>query len=162
MRRWLCAGLSVGVLGFPGCDEAADSLFAVSVAVATPEGTSDSCYALRVVNGDGDLVWVKPDVCASRFGSVPGSTIQYIDVCDTTTPDNTVTVWLTKVEFEASVPEAERVFGNPCPVPTDAGADPASWTGGCSITGGCAEDTDTYVQFELDLALPNGSFTPGG
>lgn len=112
-----------------------------------------ACYAMRVDSGvpTDPMVWGETEICADQYGDNQ-ATVTYIGTCNAEAPDHTVTLWLQDLEFDPSVPEAERNYVNPCPVPDDSSGDISTWPGGCTLQATCRENDDVVVEFNLQLA----------
>jgi len=130
-----------------------DRLGFVEVVVhgAPPAGARAVCYAMRVMNGDGVVVWSKPEVCSDEYGDGEGGGIAYVGPCDAKAPANVVTLW------------SASAFGSdgaPLPDPSGPCADghrvgePTTWTGGCSEAVTCVQNADVTTSFDLPTLAP--------
>ena len=81
---FVIVGLALGA-----CGESGEGGAKLSIAVAPLDlpRLTDACYDLAVFNAatpaEGDLVWEKADICASRYGDSQAS-IAYVGTCDAT------------------------------------------------------------------------------
>jgi hypothetical protein len=118
----------------------------IGVNGAPPDGASAVCYAVRVSNGDGLVVWADPAICSNDYGDDEGGSITYVGFCDSRAPDNTLTLWVTS----ALGPDGNTLADpkGPC---TDGAreGDPLTWTGGCAREVTCVENYDVPVLFDL-------------
>ncbi len=126
--------------------QARQGFFDIAVNGAPPDGASAVCYAVRVSNGDGVVVWADPGICSNEYGDGRGGGITYIGQCDDRAPEHVVTLWTTSV-----LDGDGNVLSDP-PGPCTEGnreGDPLTWTGGCAREVTCIENTDVAVPFDL-------------
>lgn len=127
--------------------------FDVFVDADHPEPLGDLCLALRVegVRAPGTdpeaetIAFASERICSSLYGN-HSDAIAFVAPCNADLELNRVTVWVLDVTTDAQ-------WHNPCPAPADAGADPTTWSGGCSLSASCFENVDTPVDLGLDLQV---------
>ncbi len=149
---FVIVGLALGA-----CGESGEGGAKLSIAVAPLDlpRLTDACYDLAVFNAatpaEGDLVWEKADICASRYGDSQAS-IAYVGTCDASGEggqrDASVRLVLT-----------DLCNGGDCVVPGPGGTslDPDAWQNpcpapdGCVVSERCRENADTPVVFNLTV-----------
>lgn len=112
---------------------------------APPAKVAEVCYAMRVTNGGGELVWSKRELCTAAYGGGVGS-FMFVGTCDSRAPTNIVTLWMSGV-FDADgarLPDEAR----PCAQGVLDG-DPTTWSGGCAREVTCMHNRDVPVEFDL-------------
>lgn len=110
-----------------------------------PEGAQEVCYAVRVVNGQGEVVLTTARLCSSQYGNGQGGDITYVVPCDAEHPDNTVSIWVHAPEG------ANAPYETSCPAP--ASGELESWTGGCTQVKTCHKNQDVTVEFDFETAV---------
>ncbi len=137
--------------------------FDLQIVSHLPAGASVLCFAMRLVDADGQTVSTKgalrkhaetylgQPACASGYGTAAGSfAFHDVGICEPGDPPNRLTVWVTDVQFEGVYAESEKRWTNPCPHLTE-GASVETAEGGCEVEVRCDANRDVEVRFELDL-----------
>ncbi len=126
--------------------QARQGFFDIGVNGAPPAGAETVCYAVRVLNGEGLVVWANPALCSNEYGDHDGGNVTYVGPCDSRAPEHVVTVWTTA----AYGPDGELLPD--APGPCNDGrleGDASTWTGGCATEATCLEYDDVSVDFDL-------------
>jgi len=113
-------------------------------------GLANVCYALRVDNGAGDALWGGTGLCSDEYGLGHGN-LQYVGVCDASSNENTLSLWVTGIYREDGSALEPSEYRDPCAA-EDRGDGPIeTWQGGCRKTFKCVENEDTRLTHTLEL-----------
>lgn len=126
----------------------------VSVSAKVPEGMNEICYAVRVENSAprDRVVSSQGKLCTTSYG-IGAEQFYYALFCDATegVEHGKIRLWIESARWDDEVPRAERVYHNPCPVPS--GGTVSTWGGGCLLPVTCLENSENAAHYDLDLTL---------